>query len=112
MIVVKLELWPGGDESRKEDLGTALIANVSNLADLSSYSVVLKKGARYSNNSGETWRTGTVESFPRNDSRWGPWELLALALEVVVGKRIWSLRQFLAGHATGPVELVHVEKGK
>jgi hypothetical protein len=42
MIVVKVELWPGGDESRSESLGEAKIWNESNLADISDYGYLLK----------------------------------------------------------------------
>lgn len=95
MIVVKLEMWPSGDESRKVDLGTAHIANLSGLADLSAYSVRLLKGAAYSRRPGETYRSGRVPAFPRRDKRWGPWELLALALEATVGDRVERLREYL-----------------
>lgn len=95
MIVVKVELWPGGDESRKVDLGTAEIANISGLADVSSYSVRLLKGKAYSpNGAGQLYKEGRVDGYPRRDRRWGPWELLALALEATVGTRIQSLKRF------------------
>lgn len=94
MIVVKVELWPGGDESRAQDLGTAEIWNTSQLADLSSYNVRLRKGARYSpNHAGDTYKSGRVDRFPRRDRRFGPWELLALALEATVGDRIRRLKK-------------------
>lgn len=99
MIVVKLELWPGGDKNRAIDLGSAEIANVSNLADLSAYEVRLLKGARFSKRPGELYKRGVVPAFPRRDTRWGPWELLALALEATVGQRILRLKTFLTARA-------------
>lgn len=95
MIVVKLELWPKGDESRKVDLGTAHITNVSGAGRLASYSIRLLKGARYSKRPGELYKSGEVPAFPRLDKRWGPWELLALALEATIGTRIASLNRYL-----------------
>lgn len=96
VIVVKLELWPGGDESRTQDLGKAEIFNVTDLAEISSYGVRLLKGARYSKRPGTLYKEGRVDNFPRRDQRWGPWELLALALESTVGYRIAGLKRFIA----------------
>lgn len=96
MIVIKLELWPGGDPNRARDLGSATIHNVTNLADDSAYEVRLLKGEHYAGkNAGKLYRRGRVESFPRRDKRFGPWELLALALEATVGDRIERLKMIL-----------------
>ena len=95
MIVVKLELWPGGDQNRAIDLGSAHITNVSGLADLSTYKVELLKGERYSRRPGDLYKRGVVAAYPRKDKRFGPWELLALALEATVGERIERLKRFL-----------------
>ena len=37
MIYVAIEYWPGGDEAKKELIGTAQISNVSGLANISDY---------------------------------------------------------------------------
>lgn len=37
MLVVKLEVHPGGDSSRPESIGELRIGNVSNLAEVSDY---------------------------------------------------------------------------
>lgn len=37
MIVVKIEMWPGGNEHKAHEIGRALIANVSDLAETSNY---------------------------------------------------------------------------
>lgn len=105
MIVVNVELWPGGDSSRREVLGVAVIANESSLAEISSYSVRLLKGERYSTRPGEVWKEGTVAEFPRTDRRWGPWELLALALKAVIGKRVEELEKYLA-HRRQPIQMI------
>lgn len=88
MIVIRVELWPGGDASRAEDLGTAHIANESSLADTSTYSVRLLKGKRYSSRPGGVWRTGEVRGYPRTSTQIGPWELLYMGLKSALGSRI------------------------
>lgn len=40
MLVVKIELWPGGREQEATEIGRAAIVNVSGLADLSDYIVI------------------------------------------------------------------------
>lgn len=37
MLVVRVEIWPGGDPERAEEIGRMGLANVSNLAETSSY---------------------------------------------------------------------------
>lgn len=37
MIKIRIEIWPGGDESRAQTLGVINIANISNLAEVSDY---------------------------------------------------------------------------
>ncbi|GAA2146519.1 hypothetical protein GCM10009844_22690 [Nocardioides koreensis] len=41
MLVVKVELWPGGDGARRREIGRLCLANISNLADTSRYLAVL-----------------------------------------------------------------------
>lgn len=94
-IVIRIELWHGGNPDHREDLGSAVISNVSGLADHSDYRVELLKGAAYSSKPGTLYKSGIVRGYPRKDKRWGPWELLALALEVTVGDRIESLKRYL-----------------
>jgi hypothetical protein len=44
MLVIKVELWPGGDERYKTVLARAGIGNISNLADVSDYEVLASEG--------------------------------------------------------------------
>lgn len=37
MLVVKVELWPGGRQGEKREIAQAVIGNISNLADTSDY---------------------------------------------------------------------------
>ena len=80
MIKVIVELWPGGDESRKKTLATGTIANLGT-GSLSSgnYFVDLQDKA------GRPWRHGTVIGFPRK--RLLAWDLLCRALDACVGHR-------------------------
>lgn len=103
MIHISVELWPGGDRSRAQDLGTAEIANLSDLAEVSSYSVRLLKGKRYSpRNAGSLYKEGKVRAFPRASTCWGPWELLYLGLEATIGPRIVSLKRYLSAFHERP----------
>lgn len=40
MLVIKVELWPGGDMSKARDIAQMTISNTSNLAERSNYHVV------------------------------------------------------------------------
>jgi hypothetical protein len=42
MLVVKVEIWPGGDESQAYQVGAMEIGNISGLAPVSDYEVRLK----------------------------------------------------------------------
>lgn len=82
MIVVKLELWPFGDESKARPLGTAIIANDGSGSNgTGNYRVVLSKRGKKAGK----WKEGALEGFPRK--RLGAWDLLYRALDVVVGDR-------------------------
>ena len=82
MLVVKIELWPGGDESQARTLTTGRIYNDGHSPGhprRGNYEVALNGQGR---NRGGLWRTGRVENFPRLSS--GPWELLRRALNSVL----------------------------
>ena len=87
MIVVKVELWPHGDESHARSLGFAEIANDGS-GDLQTgnYEVRLFQWGSVR----RLWKKGTVSGFDRK--RHGPWDLLALALAAIVGRRIGVMR--------------------
>ena len=40
MIMVKIELWPNGDRTRRRQIAAIAVANVSELADVSDYVAV------------------------------------------------------------------------
>lgn len=86
MLVVKLELHPGGDASRAREIGRMEIANVSELAPVSDYRVAVTK--RWMVGNEETSETGYFEicSHRRSD---GAWTLVRRAFEQC---EAWSRR--------------------
>lgn len=80
MLVVKIELWPGGWEARKRTLATGYIVN-DNTGTLKSgnYQIVLHDKA------GKKWKTGEVKGFARQ--RWLAWDLLFLSLRNILESR-------------------------
>lgn len=89
MIVVKIELWPRGDESHKIDLGRMTITNDLTSLDptMGNYGVKIFKGQLYSRKPDDVWKTGRVGNFPRSSKQHGPWDLLYRALRTIVGDR-------------------------
>ena len=82
MIVVTVEVWPGGDASKAEHVGTAEIDNdTTGTLTVGNYNVVVGKSAYFKC----PWKRGRVEGFPRR--RLGPWDLLYRALRATVGAR-------------------------
>jgi hypothetical protein len=85
MLVIRIEEWPYGDESRKKDLGVAHIANdVSGTLSSGNYWFKLFKSPEYAKSPG-IWKKGNVYNFPRK--RLGPWDLLYRVLKEGVGDR-------------------------
>ena len=86
MIVVTVEMWPGGSEERKRVLGEARIIN-----DLSgdllrgNYYGGVVNGRRRSVRGLKYWRVFEVRGFPRRSLN--VWDLLLRSLLVAVGKR-------------------------
>lgn len=81
MIVVTIELWPGGDRSRKELLGAATIANDgSGTPTVGNYRYALGKRKGVG-----TWKEGEIKGFPRK--RLGGYDLLLRVLRDAVGGR-------------------------
>lgn len=82
MIVVTVELWPGGSESAKRHLGTATITNdATGTLTRSNYKVVLSKRGQ----PGSVWKRSHVINFPRK--LLGHWDLLMCGLAAICGPR-------------------------
>lgn len=60
MIFVKLELWPRGDQSKAEDLGSATIGLQRVSGGLGTYDFRILRGARYSRRAGDIWRQSSM----------------------------------------------------
>lgn len=92
MIVVTVELWPGGT-GKPQHLGTAVIANDgTGDAQHGNYKAALAgKGRGYPSikqlvdRSHHVWRTAYVSNFPRK--RLTAWDLLYRVLSVAVAER-------------------------
>lgn len=67
MLVIKVELWPGGNKDRAREIGRIGMANVSNLASTSDYIFV-------STTDRKEEAEGFVEAHPRAA---GFWKLVA-----------------------------------
>ncbi len=81
MIVVRIEMWPGGYATNKQEIGRTYIHNVSNLAPISNYEGwVCRRGfyepVRQSRE--RATRTIQVKDYPRE--RYNVWRLVARAL--------------------------------
>jgi hypothetical protein len=83
-VVVKIEMWPGGDPDKKYDLGHVIICNVGGTEEIGEYDVALFKSATYARKGGK-WRTGKVRGFSRR--RLGPYDLVLRALIAAIRDR-------------------------
>jgi hypothetical protein len=98
MIVVRIELWPKGDATKAEHLGTARIVNDgTGTPDLGHYAVELSKWR-----SDKPWKSGRLENFPRK--QFGPWDLLGMAILSVLSRerleRLGKVSEALAKEGT------------
>lgn len=79
MLVIRMEIWPQGNEQKKETVATATIINDGSGDDRTgNYDVTLYNGKR-------RWKTSRVESFPRK--KLIGWDILARALHDMLAKR-------------------------
>lgn len=88
MIVVNIEMWPKGDESKKRPIGRIVIINEgSGDVHNGNYNAILEKTAEYAapENVGKAWKRVTVEGFDR--IRRGPYDLLYQVLKKAVAGR-------------------------
>jgi len=85
MIVVKIELWPFGYESKKKEIGRMLIDNrgVSDDHKRGDYRIrVLRKGTS------KVLREGEVHNYPRKS--YNIWRLVCRALKDVFPEEKWK----------------------
>lgn len=81
MIVVKVELWPGGDCMNKETIARAEIWNTSNLADVSNYAYRCLVPASLDKTRTVVVETGTITGYLRK--RLSVWYLVNKMLQQV-----------------------------
>jgi hypothetical protein len=84
MIVIRMEMWPGGREEQRYELGTGTITNVGGTDQRGQYRIQLQKSARHAKAAG-IWKRGVVLNFPR--LKLGPWDLLLRGLIACCGDR-------------------------
>jgi hypothetical protein len=101
MIVVKIEMWPGGNENhpRKRELQRILITNIGSNAQTGDYDVTIPKSAEYARRGG-VWKAGKVRSFPR--LKLGPADLLLRALVACIAPRNREAVTLLGDPALAP----------
>ena len=87
MIVIKAEMWPLGDESRKYEIGSAKIINDAyGSIDIGAYNYQFCGGvAGREDLLSKIWKKGHIDKFPRRER--GLWDLLYLCLKSAVGGR-------------------------
>lgn len=103
MIVIRVELWPGGDHGRRKTIAVGTIANVGGTHTRGEYEarffgagngeaqdiahVYDRLATRGNLNARTPWRVAFVKNFPRK--RQGAWVLLWLALMEACGGLKW-----------------------
>lgn len=86
MIVIKIEMWPQGDEKRRWLMGVIAIVNVGGTKTSGRYEAQLTTLAlRPDTKPRPGWKSARVGDFPRR--RLGLYDLLYRVLDVVVGAR-------------------------
>lgn len=81
MVVVKVEIWPHGDESKARPLGVVMISN-DGTGDTTkgNYDVVASHAGKYYGKRKEPYKKAKVTGFPRT---WSPYKLVAWALKAL-----------------------------
>lgn len=81
MVVVKLEVWPHGDQSKAYPLGEIQIANDGTGNEVAgNYEVLAKHAGMYYGKRPEPFKRGRVTGFHRKLS---PYRLLCRALQAI-----------------------------
>lgn len=86
MLVVIIEIWPGGDEQRKRRLGVATIVNDGKgTEEIANYQFEIFKGPELGSRNRSVWKRGKIQGFARR--MLGPWDLLYRGLKQTVKSR-------------------------
>lgn len=82
MIVIRAELWKGGDSTKRENLGLITIANIGGTQTRGDYEfTIFKRGSQVIR-----WKQGTVAGFKR--TKYQVWYLLFGVLRSAFGKEL------------------------
>lgn len=68
MLVVTVELWPGGDPTHAKEIASIEIANISNLSEVSNYTVLAQQAGNPSLGIKPEKVAFTVYDHPRRQS--------------------------------------------
>jgi len=77
VLVVKLEIWPGGDETTRKEIGRMHVSNQSELAEVSDYEAMVSLNGKRQ----RTKVRGHVRAH-------GAWELVWRVLDSMKARRI------------------------
>ena len=104
MLVVRAEIWPGGDADAGYQVGEIKVANESDLAELSNYSAEVTQMAAPSHGV-----TGIATRVQVNDHyrRDGAWALILRVLEIALAERA-----ALVASRTGAPDHASLKPGK
>ena len=87
MLVIKVELWPGGEEEASQTVGIMQIVNdESGSYGKGNYDTRILKWEKIN----ESWKEGHGEGFPR--AKLGHWDLVYRALGSMIGYRNDKIR--------------------
>jgi len=81
MLTITIDLVPAGYESHRRTIGSMRIANISNLADVSDYAIVVMEGANPLTGSRSRSAACAVLAHDRRQSVWA---LLEKACEEIM----------------------------
>jgi len=81
MLLVRCELLPGGDPSRRRVIGTLQIANITDLAPTSSYWVEAEEAANYLAGTKARVASVQIDGHLRSQSIWTLLHRATAALE-------------------------------
>lgn len=81
MLVVKVEIWPGGSETSSFEIARLELINVSDLAEVSDYVAHINQSGAAHLGVPSFYRQLAVSSHSRCD---GPWRLIKRTLDQIL----------------------------
>lgn len=89
MIVLRAQVWPGGDGTKAQDIGVAMIVNTSETdrLALADYHAQFVANPRSTGGQGGRQVNAVVLGYPRRDAGLCFWDLVYRLLKAAVGAR-------------------------